>query len=140
MWKIKLTLEGNMTHILNDVRSGNPGWGNCNPSRIVGIEFPFLGKDEKGRDIPYLLRMSGMREYNFFVEAMRAVGKSKTIIKGLWFLGKLPETNTVTGWVLKDRIILINSFEGKEYSGIATVGWKMGIIGDKPISEVRRLS
>ena len=139
MWKIKILLEAGLTHLLNDVRSGNPGWADCQPSGILGIAFEFLGKDEKGKDIPYLLQMGGMREYNFFVEAMRAVGGNKTIIKGLWFLGKVPESNKITGWVLKDKILRLNSVEDHEYSGMATVGWKKGIIGDRVVSEVRRM-
>lgn len=139
MWKIKLILEGNFFHVLNDVRSGNPGWTDCRPSGILMMEFPFLGRDENGKDISYLLRMSGMKEYNFFVEAMRGVMGGKTIVKGLWFLGKIPESNMITGWVIKDKILRLNAVEGQEYSGTATVGWKTGIIGDKPISEVRRM-
>jgi hypothetical protein len=139
MWKIKLILEGNLSHVLNDVRSGNPGWTECQPSGIVRIEFPFLGRDENGKDISYLLTMNGMREYNFFVEAMRGVGSGRTVVKGLWFLGKIPLSNTITGWVLKDKILRLNAVEGQEYSGTPTVGWKAGIIGDKVISEVRRV-
>lgn len=138
MWKILLLLEGGLSHVTADVRLGNPGWADCRPSGIVGIDFSFLGKDEKGKDIPYLLQMRGMKEYNFFVEAMRGVMGGKTIIKGLWFLGKIPESNKITGWVLKDKILRLNSVEGHEYSGTPTVGWKTGIIGDKMISEVRR--
>ena len=139
MWKIRLILEGGLVHILNDVRSGNPGWFDCKPSAIEAIEFSFLGKDGKGKDISYFLRMTGMKEYNFFVEAMRGIGKSKTIIKGLWFLGKLPESRMVTGWVLRDKILRLNAFEGQEYQGMSTVGWKKGIVGNKVISIVRRM-
>jgi hypothetical protein len=139
MWGIKLTLEGNMTHVLNDVRSGNPGWSDCNPSGILKIEFPFIGKNGTGKDIPYLLLMSGMKEYNFFVEAVKGLSSnSKVNIKGLWFMGKLPNSNRVTGFVLKESVLVLNTEVGKEYQGFSTVGWKTGIIGGKVVSTVIR--
>ena len=139
MWQIRLVLNGGMTHLLPDVRGNNPGWNSCQPSGLLGLDFSFLGRDDHGKDIEYFLQMRGMREYNFFVEAMMGFnGKKK--IQGLWFLGKLPDVPRVTGWVLKDMILRLNAPEGQEYSGMPTVGWKSGMIGDKVISEVRRTS
>lgn len=138
MWKIKLTLRSGVVIYLGDVRSHQPGWANCDPAGIVKLEFSFLGRDEKGQDIPYTLVMSGMKEYNFFVEAMQAVGSNRGMkIKGLWFLGKTPDEK-ITGFVLKESVMALNSEVGKEYHGMPTVGWKQGIIGDKVISLVNR--
>lgn len=139
MWKIKLVLEGDLVHTLNDVRSGSPGWANCQPSKISSLTFPFFGKDEKtGKDIPYQLYLAGMSEYNFFVEAMQSLLGGKVKIKGLWFLGKIPNTNKVTGFVLRDSVLKVNAIDGKEYSGLPTIGWKQGVIGDKIISTIVR--
>jgi hypothetical protein len=137
VWKINLVLEGGLTHQTNDVRSGRPGWGECRPSGIERIEFTFLGK-EGDKMIPFILVLSGMSEYNFFVEAIRSVLGGKTTIRGLWFLGKVPGTNRVTGFIIRDSVQIINAVDGKEYSGIATVGWKKGIVGGKIISVIER--
>ena len=138
MWKIRLMLEGGLTHTLNDVRSGNPGWAECQPSKIEYLTFAFTGKDEITRkDSSYKIILSGMDEYNFFVEASRSVLGGKTAIKGLWFLGKILSTNRVVGFVLKDSILKVNAENGKEYSGFSTVGWKPGVSG-KIIAEIRR--
>lgn len=137
MWKIKLTLEGGLTHTTNDVRTGNPGWADCRPSGIESIEFDFIGKEE-GRDTKCKIVLAGMSEYNFFVEAIRSVIGSKTTIKGLWFLGKVPGTNRITGFVIRDRVQIINTIVGQEYSGTPTVGWKKGIVGGKVISTMGR--
>lgn len=139
MWKIKVTLQNGMIVVLNDVRTSNPGWADFSPVGILKVEFSFLGKDvDTGKDIVYDLVMIGMREYNFFVEAMRGIGNGKTVVKGLWFMGKVPNKNRVTGFVLRDKILSFNTEEGKEYLGMSTVGWKVGIIGDKVISTVVR--
>lgn len=138
MWKIQITLRGGSVITLGDVRSGSPGWAACDPAGIVKLVFEFLGRDEKGQDIHYVLVMSGMTEYNFFVEAMKAVGSSAgPVVKGLWFLGKKPD-GKVTGFALKDSVIAINSDAGKEYHGTPTVGWKKGIVEGSPICRVSR--
>jgi len=140
MWKIKLLLEGGLIHVLGDVRSGNPGWAQCNPSKILRIEFPFFGRDEfTGKDVPYKMVLAGMKEYNFFVEAVRGVsGRGKTKIKGLWFMGKLPNSDRIRGFVLKESIMSLDTIVGQEYHGISTVGWKTGSVGDKVVSTIIR--
>jgi hypothetical protein len=137
MWKIRLTLEGGLTHTTNDVRTGNPGWAECRPSGIESIEFDFIGKED-GVETKYKIVLAGMSEYNFFVEAIRSVVGSKTSIKGLWFLGKVPDTNRVVGYVIRDKVQIVNTVSGKEYSGTPTVGWKKGIVGGKVISTMGR--
>ncbi|MFA5394414.1 MAG: hypothetical protein WC346_00160 [Methanogenium sp.] len=138
-WRIQLALKGGVTHTLRDVRTNNPGWADFNPVAITGMKFAFLGRDEKGKDLPYLLEMSGMESYNFFVEAVKSIGNGKVTIKALWFLGLVPNTNTVTGWVLKDSIMQISTVKGREYKGIATVGWKSGFVNNPPVSIVRKV-
>ena len=138
MWSIKLVLEGGLTHTTNDVRSGNPGWTDCRPSGVERLEFTFLGK-EGNKLVLFILILSGMSEYNFFVEGMKSVSGGKTVIKGLWFLGKVPGTNRVTGFVIRNSVQIINTLYGKEYSGMATVGWKKGIVGGKIISVIERV-
>lgn len=139
MWKIIVTLRGGTVVALGDVRSGKPGWADCDPAGIAKIEFNFLGRDGEGKDVPYTLIMSGMLEYNFFVEAMKPVGSNKGIVvKGLWFLGKKPDGQNITGFALKESIMAVNALVGKEYHGTPTVGWKTGIIEGEPICRVFR--
>jgi hypothetical protein len=140
MWKIRLTLQNNKTLELNDVRSSVPGWSDCEPSGIEKLEFTFPGKDEHtGKETPHTLVMSGMKEYNFFVEAMKSLsGNSRVKIQALWFMGKLPGSNRITGFVLKDSVLALNTTIGKEYQGMPTGGWKKGIIGNKVVSTVIR--
>ncbi len=137
-WHIELDLKGGIKHVLGDVRSHKPGWADIHPSGIEGLQFGFLGKDEKGQDIPYRLEMRGMENYNFFVEAAKAVGGNKFSVKALWFLGQVPFSDQITGWVLKDKIIRISTVKGKEYNGIATMGWKPGVVGAPLVSRVWR--
>ena len=142
MWKICLTLTNGMVHTLNDVRTGKPGWGECQPSGIEKLEFSFEGKNlDTGKKDSYHLILAGMSEYNFFVEAMRSVSGGGTKIKGMWFLGKVPATtatNKIIGFILGDQIVQIQSNDGEEYNGMPTVGWKKGIVGGKVISLVTR--
>ena len=139
MWKIHLTLANGMSHVLNDVRTGKPGWAECQPSGIEKLEFSFEGKNmDTGKKDSYHLILSGMKEYNFFVEAMRSISGGKTTIKGMWFLGKLPDSNKIMGFVLADQIASVVSIDGQEYHGTATVGWKKGIVGGKVLYSVTR--
>lgn len=139
MWKIKLTLIGGLTYELNDVRSGNPGWSDCQPVAIERLNFSFKGTDPKtGREDNYELVLAGMKEYNFFVEATRNILGGKTKIQGLWFLGKIPITNQIVGYVLKDTIARINAIDGQEYNGMSTVGWKPGIPDGIPFIDIIR--
>jgi hypothetical protein len=136
VWRIKLTLEGNFVHELGDVRSGKPGWAECQPSGILKVEFPFVGK-VNGKNTPLRLILSGMEEYNFFVEAMRPIGSGNTNIKGMWFLGKVPKENRVIGFVVGDTCKKVNAFVGQEYHGTRTAGWKKGIVGGKVTAELK---
>lgn len=87
-----------------------------------------MGK-KNGKEQPMTLVLAGMKEYNFFVEAMRSVMNNKVTIQGLWFLGKLPNSNKITGFVIQDSIKIVNVIEGHEFNGSITAGWKQGIPG-----------
>jgi hypothetical protein len=139
MWKIKLTLEGGMIHTLNDVRTDSPGWSECYPGKIEQLNFSFLGKDPNTlKENQYDLCLSGMDEYNFFVEASRSLLNNSIRILGFWFLGKILKENKVVGFVIKDRVFEINTINGIEYSGCASSGWKPGIPNSKIIFDIAR--
>lgn len=128
LWKINLFLENGLVIALGDVRTSKPGWGESDLVKILRMEFSFMGK-EYGKEQPMKLILAGMKEYNFFVEAMRSVMNNKVTIKGLWFLGKLPGSNKITGFVIQDSIKIVNATEGHEFNGGTTAGWKQGIPG-----------
>lgn len=136
MWKIQLNLEHNLVIKLGDVRSGKPGWAECQPPGIVSLLFPFVGAVRDVQE-PLSIFMSGMDYYNFFVEASKPIGGNSFSIKGMWFLGKTVD-NRVTGFVIGDTCKPINTVFGKEYHGTKTVGWKKGVVGGKVISDLRR--
>jgi hypothetical protein len=139
LWKIRLVLQGGLVHVLNDVRRGSPGWSTCEPGGIEKLFFSFEGTDPKtSKKEIYDLILEGMKEYNFFVEASRSLLGGKTKVKGNWFFGKIPHTNPIVGFVLKDSIIRIQTIDGQEYSGTSTVGWKQGIIGQKVFANIIR--
>jgi len=128
MWKINLFLEDGKVLELGDVRTSKPGWGESSPTKIAKMEFSFVGKEYEKQQ-PMKLILAGMKEYNFFVEAMKSVVNGKLTIKGLWFLGKIPNTNRITGFVIQDSMKIINAVEGREFNGGPTAGWKQGIPG-----------
>ena len=139
MWKIKLSLEGGINYTLNDVRTDSPGWSEYCPGKIEQLNFSFLGKDPNTqKENKYDLCLTGMDEYNFFVEASRSLLKNKTKILGFWFLGKISRINRVVGFVIKDSVFKINTINGTEYSGCASSGWKPGIPSDKIIFDIIR--
>jgi hypothetical protein len=65
-----------------------------------------------------------------------SVINSRSAIKGLWFMGQVPNSNQVTGFVIKETILKLNSVKGKEYSGTASSGWKFGTVGNSVISQI----
>jgi len=139
MWKIRAYLAPDKFIDLGDVRSLSPGWSTFNPSGICRIEFPFESADLKNKGFArYRLILSNMNSYNFFVEAAKNILSNSTEIKGLWFLGKLPDGKSVCGFKIGKTITPIASVLGKEYNGFSTVGWKPGVLHGAPISTIVR--
>lgn len=138
MWRLKLFLRDGKTHELGDVLSGMPGWAECQPGGILKIQFSFVG-NTKGKNIPLCIILSGMEKYNFFIEATKAIGGNKIHIKGIWILGKIPNENKIEGFLIANNVEKINTFEGKEYRGTPTLGWKEGILGEKVGSFLQKL-
>jgi hypothetical protein len=140
MWTIILTDENGLNIELNDVRSDSPGWSECVLGKIKKLSFSFQGIDALSKiNNCYELVLEGMSEYNFFVEANKNLLKGKTNILGFWFLGKIPNTNRIIGFVIKDRVLKVNSTVNKEYNGFSSFGWKLGCAGGNVIADIRRI-
>jgi hypothetical protein len=132
LWKINLILEHGMNVVLNDVRSSNPGWTDSQPTKIERLEFSFLDKHKH----QHKLILAGMSEYNFFVEGIKKLSMKDPKIQGIWFLGKIPRSERVVGFVFKDTVLKLTTMKGREYMGTSSAGWKPGIVGGTIIAEV----
>ena len=132
LWKINLILEHGMSVELNDVRSSNPGWSDAQPTKIERLEFSFLDNNK----VSHKIILAGMSEYNFFVEGMKKVSAKSPKIQGIWFLGRVPNSDRIVGFIFKDTVLKLKTMKGREYLGGPTWGWKPGIIGLAVIAEV----
>lgn len=132
MWRINLILEHGMSVKLNDVRSDNPGWSDAQPTKIERLEFTFLDKKKE----KYRIVLAGMQSYNFFVEGMKKVSGKETKIQGIWFLGQVPNSDRVIGFIFKDTVLKLTTVKGREYLGVSSSGWKPGVVGHSVIAEV----
>lgn len=139
MWKIILTLKDGQILELNDVRKGSPGWADCYPINIIKLSFSFEGVSAEGKKEVFEIVLSGMSEYNFFVEATHNILGGNAKIKAFWFMGKMPNSNRIVGFVIKEKVYELNTFEGHEYNDTATSGWKHGFLNGIPsIDLIRR--
>jgi len=134
-WKIQLHLVNGTIVNLNDVRSGNPGWGDLQlSSKIESLRMSFISNNEK-----YGLILKGMESYNFFVEAMRKVTSNQITINGIWFMGQIPNSNKVIGFVMKQNSVFrLNTNKGNEFNGTLTSGWKKGSVGNELICAINK--
>jgi len=130
-WRIRVTFVGKLPpkkYMTPDIRHHDPGWASEIFSRPIEMLEFFLPTGHR-------LVMSGMEQYNFFVEAVQSTrtrGGAK--IQAFWFCGKLPGNDVVEMWrVGYGKIIRDRKPWGREWGGGPTSGWKQGISG-KPLS------
>ena len=134
-WRIRATFAGKLLpkeYITPDIRHNNPGWGDEIFNRTIEkLEF-FLPTGHR-------LVMSGMEQYNFFVEAVQSIkGMGSVKIKAFWFCGKLPGKDIVEMWrVGNGKVIRDRKPWGREWGGGPTRGWKAGSSG-KPVSMITK--
>ena len=100
-----------------DIRYNDPGW---RANNFRGIQsFTFWLPNNK-----YVF-LSGMEEYNFFIEALQDFGPTIQLCS-VFILGK--HDDKVYGYrVGEQKIQRIESLFGEEYNGTASNGWKHGI-------------
>jgi hypothetical protein len=131
-WRIKATFAdswGPKNYLTPDVRHYNPGWGEEVFRRTIErLEFTL--------PTGHVLIMSGMEQYNFFVEAAESFHrKGNAQIVAFWFCGKLPGQDIVEMWRVGDgKVVRMRAPWGREWGGSPTTGWKLGIVGDTIIS------
>ena len=76
--------------------------------------------------------LSGMEQYNFFVEAVQSTKSRKNGVKiqAFWFCGKLPGKDVVEMWRIREGKVMRDQMPwGKEWGGRPTRGWKKGSKG-----------
>lgn len=125
-WRIRATFAGKLPpkeYLTPDIRNTNPEWGDEIFNRAIEkIEF-FLPTGHR-------LILSGMEKYNFFVEAIQAMGRGRTDINAFYFCGKLPDREIVEFWKISNgQIVRDRAPYGREYMGTPTGGWKKGVPG-----------
>lgn len=144
-WRLRATFAGSLptrSYLTPDVRRANPGWDSEVFNRqIEQIEF-FLPTGHK-------IILSGMEAYNFFIEATQAFSRrGGARIEAFWLCGKLPNPSPLTPhaspvemWRIgQGKVIRQQKPWGREWGGTPTRGWKMGLVGPVPISQIVRVS
>ncbi|MBA7630058.1 hypothetical protein ES703_37566 [subsurface metagenome] len=140
VWRIRVTFAGKLPpkeYMTPDIRHNDPGWASEILSRPIEMLEFFLPTGHR-------LVMSGMEQYNFFVEAVQSTrtrGGAK--IQAFWFCGKLPSRSSrpepvewVEMWRVGDgKIIRDRRPWGREWGGGPTRGWKPGV-NAKPVSMI----
>jgi len=133
-WRIRVTFAGKLSpkeYITPDIRRNDPGWASEIFSRpIESLEF-FLPTGHR-------LVMSGMEQYNFFVEAVQSTRtRGKARIEAFWFCGKLPGKDVVEMWRVGDgKVIRDRKPWGREWGGGPTRGWKAGVTSNRYASHI----
>lgn len=137
-WRMRIIFDTKLNpHELftKDVRFHNPQWGDEEKFKapIQSIEF-FL-------PIKWKLVLSGMAQYNFFIEVIgNLTGGDKARIESFWLCGLLPDSSTVNTWNIgKGKIITNNAVLGQEYLGTASRGWKIGTPSKHPVSTILKI-
>ncbi len=129
-WRLRATFAENRRprHYLSpDIRRHDPGWGGeVFNRRLEKLEL-FLPTGHR-------ILLAGMREYNFFVEAVQNIGGSRADIQAFYLCGRYPDRAAVALWrVARGRVFHDTKTPGREYNGTATRGWKAGAPG-RPVS------
>lgn len=133
-WRIRAIFEGKLPpkeYLTPNVWMENPRWGDEIFNRVIeSLEF-YLPTG-------HVIYMSGMEQYNFFVEAAQSKKtKGKAEILAFWLCGKLPGMNLVEMWrVGNGRVVRDRKPFGREWGGHATRGWKQGRPGRAFISRL----
>lgn len=137
-WSVSVTLVdrivGKKFYVTADIRYHSTWWGDeIFNGGLEKLEF-FL-------PMKHVITLAGMEQYNFFVEATQGLGGGNPKIEAFWFLGKIPGTKIVESWRISNgKIVRDRKIFGKEWGGTPTRGWKMGLVGPAPISQIMRVS
>jgi len=133
-WRLLATFAGKLPprhYLTPDVRRADPGWDSEVFNRkIERIEF-FLPTGHK-------IILSGMEAYNFFVEATQAFSRhGGARLEAFWLCGKLPAASEVEMWRIgQGKVIRQRKAWGQEWGGGPTRGWKLGMVGSSPVSQI----
>lgn len=144
-WRLRATFAGKLpprSYLTPDVRFSNPGWDSEMFNRQIEQVELFLPTGHK-------IIMAGMEAYNFFVEATQAFSRrGGARLEAFWLCGKLPapamseirnSKSEIEMWRIgKGKVIRERKLWGEEWGGGPTRGWKLGLVGSVPISQIVR--
>jgi hypothetical protein len=134
-WRMRAVFAGKLPpkeYLTPDVRRRDPGWASESFNReIESLEFIL--------PTGHRIVLSGMAQYNFFVEATHSTrSKGGAKIKAFWLCGKLPGKDIVEMWRIGDgKVIHDRKPFGQEWGGGPTRGWKPGAIGEQAVSRLK---
>lgn len=135
-WRIRVTFAGKLPpkeYMTRDIRHNDPGWASEIFNRPIEMLEFFMPTGHR-------LVMSGMEQYNFFVEAVQSTRtRGKARIKAFWFCGKLPGKDVVEMWRVGDgKVIRDRKPLGREWGGGPTRGWKAGVTSNRYASHIEK--
>jgi len=125
-WKYEIThSEGK--YLSEDIRYYDPMWKSSSFDGIQSLMFHIPG----GKKIV----LSGMEQYNFFIEVLQSIGGDVTKKAAVYLLGKYD--NQVYGYACGGgNATKIESQFGQEYFGTVSNGWKQGLKQSKFVCEL----
>lgn len=133
-WRIRARFAGGLPpreYITPDIRRHSPGWGD----KVFNRQIESL---ELCLPTGHRIVLSGMEQYNFFVEASQPLsGGANASIEAFWLCGKIPASAAVEAWrVGNGRVYRSRVPWGREWGGGPTSGWRPGAIGGAVISKI----
>ncbi len=133
-WRLRADFAGNRPprqYLSPDIRRKNPGWGDEVFNRTIERLRLYLPTG-------HIIILSGMRQYNFFIEAAQGLGGGRASIQAFYLCGHYPGRAAVALWrVAPGKVFHHLVAYGAEYNGQATRGWKPGAPG-RPVSVITR--
>lgn len=122
-WRLRATFADNRPprrYLSPDIRRRDPGWGGeAFNRRLAKLEL-FLPTGHR-------ILLAGMREYNFFLEAVQDLSGRWVDIQAFYLCGRYPNRPAVAIWrIAQGRVSHHIKPPGREYHGTATRGWKAG--------------
>jgi hypothetical protein len=133
-WSMRVRFAGKLPPhevVTKNLLMFDPMWGDEQLNRqLESIEF-FLPNAHK-------IVLSGMEAYNFFVEVSQAFGgKGGARIEAFFLAGKLPGQDVAEMWRIGNgKVVRDRKSYGEEWGGTATRGWKLGVVGNSPVSAI----
>ncbi len=132
-WRYLVQFADGSRHLSRDVRIFDPGWnGQAFQRPVESLQFFLPGG--------HSILLSGMSEYNLFVEASQNLRGGQSRLEAIWLCGRVPGSDAVEMWCIgQGKIVRQSARYGQEWGGGPTRGWKAGVPGNSVRSEIVKL-